>query len=229
LPGWARSAARFRWAFLPASVAGAALLFAFGSPYRFTHAQFVIAVALFLILVVPLLASSSRPRPALLLAAPQGLATPLDLGMLAYAVTCTLLVGISLSAVDRWTWPWWNVAGTVALLLAVSYLWLRALRWSGVRLDPDGIRYRRIRTRFVPWQAAPELVPLPRSSPATAVLRPGNWKIRLTVDPSYLAAAIQEYVAHPEHRPDLGSTMELTRLSALLSPTRRSTDNQQPL
>jgi hypothetical protein len=134
-------------------------------------------------------------------------------------MTSTLLTGIVLSGIDRWTWHWWNIAGAAALFLIIAHRWLRALRWSGIRLEPDGVRYQQIRTRFIPWQAAPELVtPARNPDAATAVLQPGNRKIRPTLAPSYLAAAIREYVAHPEHRTTLDTTTELARITALLSP-----------
>jgi hypothetical protein len=226
LQSWTGFATRFRWAFLPATAAGAALLFALGSPYHFTIPQIAIAGALFVILALPLLVGSSWPRPTELIVASQGLATPLDLGFLANAVTSTLLTGIVLSGIDRWTWPWWNIAGAATLFLSIAHRWFRALRWSGIRLEPDGVRYQQIRARLIPWQDAPELVtPARNPDAATAVLHPGNRKIRPTLAPSYLAAAIREYVAHPEHRAALGTTTELARLTAQLS-TPQSTANR---
>ncbi|GIM89784.1 hypothetical protein [Paractinoplanes toevensis] len=133
LDGWIGVATRFRWAFLPVSVAGAAVLFILGSPYRFT-----------------------------------------------------------------------------------------------VRLEPGGVRYRQIRTHLTPWQAAPDLVSHRRGAgTATAVLQPGNRRIRLTTEPSYLAAAIREYVTHPENRTELGTASELDRLSALLSSAVPAAGNRQ--
>lgn len=222
---WVSLAARFRWAFLPVSVAGAILLDSVGSPYRFTVAQSVVAVLLFAVLVLPLLIDSSRPRPALLITGPRGVATPHNLGHLAFAVTVTLLVGIDASTIIVWTWLGVNTASLSILAL----FWFRALRWSGIRLEADGVRYRQIRTYFIPWQRAPELLTggqIPPHRWATGRLHPGNRKIAPTTDPAYLAAAIHQYVTHPEHRAALGSATELTRLTALLSSIPQNASHQ---
>ncbi|GGJ92092.1 hypothetical protein GCM10010123_22370 [Pilimelia anulata] len=76
--------------------------------------------------------------------------------------------------------------------------------------------------RTVPWSAVDlaavagvrrRLLPVGRDEAGPVVLRLG-W---LWVDPLFLARALRHYAEHPEHRADLGTELEQTRLRAALA------------
>lgn len=116
----------------------------------------------------------------------------------------------------------------IALMIFHGYL---SWRGTGVELRPDGVYDRQpLGSLFVPWDA------LVRAYPAVAEnaqhvalyyerpglirrrgLRPGPNLPAVGVDAGFLARAIGEYVAHPEHRAAIGTEAELRRLSAAIA------------
>lgn len=124
-----------------------------------------------------------------------------------------------------------NVVTTGLWVFVVGlYLYL-ALGSFGVRLRPDGVHDRQpFGSLFVPWDAfAPGYPAVPvKNSQLTLYyqrpelirrrgIRPAVNSLATGTDAAYLAAAIHQYVAYPEHRSAIGSDTELRRLTARLA------------
>jgi hypothetical protein len=196
------------------TLAGAVLVYHLRSSYSFSIPQVLTIVGLLVVLVAPVAAHSLRPPPRLLTPGPRGLATPPDLELLAVAVILTLFIPLPLAAIVPWRWTWWSIGGVAVLSQQLGQRWYYALRWSGVRLEAGGVRCRQVRTVLLPWDSHPRLVV---DGKAVLTLQPGDKRIKRTVDPAYLAAAIAEYAANPGRRAALGTTEEFTRLTAALA------------
>lgn len=117
------------------------------------------------------------------------------------------------------------------LVLALLHVVL-GWRDQSVQLRPDGLRQRGITGWLVvPWEASPTVPTLPPSPRATTVpltydrpelvrrhgLHVHGYALRTQdIDPRLITAAIRYYVAHPEHRPAIGTRAEHDRLMTLL-------------
>ncbi|GLI03767.1 hypothetical protein [Phytohabitans aurantiacus] len=121
----------------------------------------------------------------------------------------------------------WSLAA--ATLLHVVLVW----RDQGVQLRPDGLwQHGFTGWLVIPWDASPTVPTLPPSPGAISVrLRFGRPDLvrrhglpvyrrslrTQDVDPGFITAAIRYYVAHPEHRPAIGTRAEYERLMPQLT------------
>jgi hypothetical protein len=114
----------------------------------------------------------------------------------------------------------WLVASVLmALLVSGLAAWL-LVPGPAVILHPDRLVIRMFRAESIPWTSlAPGGPPDPpakvwdmgllTTSPPRWVMVNLRW---LAVDKTFLAGAIRHYVAHPEHRPAIGTAEELAHL-----------------
>lgn len=169
-----------------------------------------------------------QPRVPAFGTAPQPTFTFLALAFL------TLATGMVGTVIRDWgserflTDPLLELGWPVLALLNIALAW----RDQGVQLRPDGLWQRGINGWLVvPWDAAPAVPTLPPSPRATTVpltygrpelVRrhglpvPGHALRTRDIDPRLVTAAIRYYVAHPEHRPAIGTQAEHDRLLPLL-------------
>lgn len=124
--------------------------------------------------------------------------------------------------------PLLDLGWVAAALLNVAVAW----RGRGVQLRPDGLWQRGITGWLVvPWDAAPAVPTLPPPPRAITVplaygrpelVRRRGLHVRGyalhtdEIDPRLITAAIRYYVAHPEHRPAIGTQAEHDRLLPVL-------------
>lgn len=122
-------------------------------------------------------------------------------------------------------------AGLWVILLIL--VWRMAWSWFGVQLRPDGVHDRQlVGALFIPWEAFARAYPAtPNGAHRVALyyerpelvrrrgLRPDGPNLSAaSIDAGFLARAISEYVAHPEHRSAIGTEPELSRLTAAVGP-----------
>jgi hypothetical protein len=96
----------------------------------------------------------------------------------------------------------------------------------GVRLRRDALIDRRpYRTLAIPWETLAAATPSGLSQIALTYRTPDpvggsiarRTVVALNVDSAFLARAIEQYASHPEHRPAIGTDMELRRITAAAS------------
>ncbi|MFI7597460.1 hypothetical protein [Actinoplanes sp. NPDC049681] len=188
---------------------------------------------------------SLRIRPARFVLAPQvrGFLTPAAAWPVYLALSCLVPLSVQLGALmragrqeDLW-WP--EPIFDSPWLIIVALLVVEAWRGHGAQLRPEGVRQSyALGSLVIPWEAAPIAYLAPRTKrPMT--LRLGYAEPQLVrrigfplsrhalrtdnVDATFLSAAIQHYVDHPEHRTAIGTQEEYRRLLAELS----GSDGQQ--
>lgn len=122
------------------------------------------------------------------------------------------------------------------LLALLALLFTTAWRDLGVRLRPDGLLDRQaLGSLFVPWEAfepgQPPVIGAKNSELVLTYRHPelvrrrgviifGRRALRIqNVDRAFLATIIDHYVRHPELRPAIGSSAELSRLT--ITPSGR--------
>lgn len=218
---WVELVRRFRWVYFLACLGGAAVLFQVESRDYPHGLRLFLPILLYGVFALPIWLVSGRGiRPSFLTLERDGFATPHDVGQLASTAAVTFSYGILSGALrDQGSLRWWYAVLTVLVILA----WWRALRWEGVRLRPDGVLLRDLRSRLIPWDEHPQLLSgsqLPRRyvewGERAPMLLPGKHRFRPAIDVGYLADAIREYVAHPQYRADIGTPGELARLMTAL-------------
>lgn len=204
--------------------------------------RWLLLFAVILTLILLMLALSSlaavRYHPAVLVVRPgiPAFATAVNLAPVFSAAAFILLAGgQAIEAVgdvvdgdDLW---FMNVVTAGRWVFVVGLYLYVALGSFGVRLRPDGVHDRQpFGSLFVPWDAfAPGYRAVPvKNSQLTLYyqrpelvrrrgMRPAVHSLATGTDATYLAAAIHQYVACPEHRSAIGSDTELRRLTARLA------------
>jgi hypothetical protein len=229
-----RVVARFRRPILTAELILLAAVIALGprSGWSLFPAALLPAMIFFLLAVL----ADGGYRPAVLRADPQRrfFDTPVSPFLLLFLTACLISQIDSpadlvreLGDDSRWSL---DVAAAVAVPVALAALFIAAWRGPGVRLRPDGLVDRQaFGTLFVPWEAFAVECPAAsagrNSMIALGFRRPDLVRRRGIViygrrailvrntDPAFLAAIIDDYVRHPEHRAAIGSEAELHRLT----------------
>jgi len=126
-------------------------------------------------------------------------------------------------------WPS-DALAVVGLPLVLTLYWYMAWVLPGVRLRPDGVHdVQPFGSLVIPWDAFdPGVAATPRSNIQLTVhyrqpqlVRRRGWRLSANMlasgsDADYLASVIHEYVSHPGHRPAIGTTTELHRLTTTL-------------
>jgi hypothetical protein len=184
------------------------------------------------------LVAAVRYRPRFLVQMPgeAGVATALNPSPVLMAAAFSFLVGglagESIGDIVRGEDTWTSdVVTIVGWPLLVALQWYVAWVLPGVRLRPDGVHdLQPLGSLFVPWDAFDTSVAATPRNTAQLTLtyrqpqlvrrrgfRPGANTLVTGSNADYLASVIHEYVSHPDHRPAIGGTAELRRLTAALN------------
>lgn len=196
---------------------------------------FVVLFGLGLPLITLSALAARRYRPATMTvrSAPPAFATETNLPAVFLAAAFMIMVGCLVveditDIVDGEELWAMNVVTAGLWTLVVGLHLYGALGTFGVRLSPAGFHDRQLLgSLFVPWEAfAPGYPAVPvRSNALTLyyerpdlVRRRGLWAgLQTGTDAAFLAQAIHQYVAHPEHRQAIGTEAELRRLTARIA------------
>jgi hypothetical protein len=190
--------------------------------------------AVFLVLAV---VAAARRRPTTFVVQPRlpAFSTPAQPAFVFIALTfLTIGTGMAGNVIRDWgserllTDRFLGIGWFALALLNVAVAW----RDQSVQLRPDGLWQRGITGWLVvPWDAAPAVPTLPPPPRANTVpltygqpdlvrrhgLHVHGYALRTQdIDPRLITAAIRHYVAHPEHRPEIGTQTEHDRLMPLL-------------
>jgi hypothetical protein len=121
---------------------------------------------------------------------------------------------------------WFDVLWSAFLVLVLAAVARAVWAGFGVRLSRDALTDRRpYGTLAIPWETLAAATAAGRDRVALTYRNPDpiggsgtrRTVIALNVDSAFLARAIQQYASHPEHRPAIGTDMELRRITAAAS------------
>ncbi len=199
---------------------------------------FAVILTLILLMFALSVLTATRYHPAVLFVRPEipAFVTAVNLAPVFSAAAFILLAGgLAIEAVGdvvdgEELWVLNVVTAGLWAFAVVLHLYL-ALGSFGVRLRPDGVHDRQpFGSLFVPWDAfAPGCPAAPVKNSQLTLhyrrpelvrrrgMRPAAHSLATGTDATYLAAAIHQYVACPEHRSAIGSDTELRRLTARLA------------
>lgn len=236
--GFAMLARRRRW-FLALVLASAVTLGAIAQSLHdgrwFLLSTAIVGVTVGLLLLGVVAAVRYHPRFLVEMPGEAGFATALNPFPVLLAAAFTFLagglvgesIGDLVGGADTWTF---DALTVVVLPLPVALQWCVAWVLPGVRLRPDGVHdLQPFGSLFIPWDAFDTSIAATPGSNAQLTVhyrqpqlvrkrgfRPGARTLASGSNADYLASVINEYVSHPSHRPAIGSTTELRRLTAAL-------------
>lgn len=217
---------------IPTGILGAALRISNGT---LRSGLFTGTIVVVLALFSASLLAHSRYHPAILHIRPRipSFATPPDPSRVLFVAAVTVLAVIQVSegadAAFGGERRFAGSATSLGFLIFVAVMhWHVLRRRPGVHILPGGVLDQQpFGSLFVPWGAfARDLPASPTRRDQVALyfqrtdlirkrgLRLGRNTLSTTTDASFLARVIDEYVAHPERRPGIGTDQELRRLTA---------------